>query len=289
MKSHPTTPIFARARSRWFLTAGAVMVSLACITLLAQNGTPAASKAAPKAAPKATAARPVTTAPRRIEILFLGADTEEHSSQKATALFVPAMAREGINVSWTDDLADLNTRNLAKYDTLMAYGNFQAITPTEEAAVTAYVSGGKGLVAIHSASDMFRNSAAWGKLIGGQLDHHGPVATFTAAVTKADHPIVREFTPFETKDETYVHKNAAADRTILMDRSEGSGREAVTWVRNEGRAVSSTPLSVTTKPHGRIASFTALLRGAVLWTVGDAVSDQWEKLQMPTSAISPAS
>ena len=62
---------------------------------------------------------------RRIEILFLGADTEEHSSQKATALFVPAMAREGINVSWTDDLADLNTRNLAKYDTLMAYGNFQ--------------------------------------------------------------------------------------------------------------------------------------------------------------------
>ena len=188
MKSHPKTSISLRVRSGWLLTAAAVTVSLACMTLLAQNGAaPAASKSTPKAAPKTTAARTATPGPRRIEILFLGADTDEHSSQKATALFVPAMAREGINVSWTDDVSDLNTRNLAKYDTLMVYGNEQSITPAEEAAVTAYVTGGKGLIAIHSASDMFRNSAAWGKLIGGQLDHHGLVTPFTAAVTKADH------------------------------------------------------------------------------------------------------
>ena len=281
MKSHRTTP----ARNV-FLIAGAITVSLACITLLAQNG---AAPATPKAAAKAPAARPATAAPRRIEILFLGADTPEHSSQKATALFVPAMAREGINVSWTDDLADLNTRNLAKYDTLMVYGDFQNITPAEEAAVTAYVSGGKGLVAIHSASDMFRNSAAWGKLIGGQLDHHGPVTTFTAAVTKADHPVVREFTPFETKDETYVHKNAAADRTVLMDRPEGAGREAVTWVRNEGKGrVFYTALGHDDNTW-KNASFTApLVRGAVLWTVGDAVRDQWEKLQMPSVSYKPS-
>ncbi len=198
------------------------------------------------------------------------------------------MAREGINVSWTDDLTDLNPRNLAKYDTLMVYGNFQAITPAEEAAVTAYVSGGKGLVAIHSASDMFRNSAAWGKLIGGQLDHHGPVTTFTAAVTKADHPVVREFTPFETKDETYVHKNAAADRTVLMDRPEGARREAVTWVRNEGKGrVFYTALGHD-ETTWKNASFTALLRGAVLWTAGDAVRAQWEKLEMPSVSYKPS-
>jgi uncharacterized protein len=284
MKSHPTTSPFLRLGSGWLLTAAAVTVSLACITLLAQNG---AAPAAPKAAPKATAAKTTAPAPRRIEILFLGADTEEHSSQKATALFVPAMAREGINVSWTDDVTDLNARNLAKYDTLMVYGNEQTITPAEEAAVTAYVTGGKGLIAIHSASDMFRNSAAWGKLIGGQLDHHGPVTTFTAAVTKPDHPVVREFTPFETKDETYVHKNLAADRTVLMDRGEAeskaaAGREAVTWVRNEGRGrVFYTALGHD-ETTWKNPSFTALLRGAVLWTVGDAVRDQWEKLQMPS-------
>ena len=134
MKSHRVTPMSARTRFAWLSFAGVMagMASLACISLLAQNAaTPGAPKAAaPKTAAKAaptTAARPA--GPRRIEILFLGADTPEHSSQKATALFVPSMAREGINVSWTDDVADLNARNLAKYDLLMVYGDFQTSVP----------------------------------------------------------------------------------------------------------------------------------------------------------------
>jgi len=36
-------------------------------------------------------------------------------------------------------------------------------------------------------------------------------------------------------------------------------------------------------------SFTALLRGAVLWTAGDAVRAQWEKLQMPSVSYKPKS
>ncbi len=293
MKSHRVTPMSARTRFAWLSFAAVIagLASLAGITLLAQNAaTPGAPKAAaPKTAAKAaptTAARPA--GPRRIEILFLGADTPEHSSQKATAIFVPSMAREGINVSWTDDVADLNARNLAKYDLLMVYGDFQTLSPAQETAVTGYVAGGKGLVAIHSASDMFRNSAAWGKLIGGQLDHKGPVSTFTAAVKAPQHPVVREFTPFEAKDETFVHKNAAADRTVLMDRAEGSGREAVSWVRNEGKGrVFYTALGHDENTW-KNASFTALLRGAVLWTAGDGVRAQWEKLQTPSVSYKPS-
>jgi putative membrane-bound dehydrogenase-like protein len=290
MTSNPTPLVSVRAWSIWLVTAAAITISMACITLLAQpaapQGTPAAApKAAAKAAP---AAAPRTAAPRRIEVLFLGADTPEHSSQKATALFVPSMAKEGINISWTDSVSDLNARNLAKYDVLMVYGNFDKISPAEETALVAYVAGGKGLVAIHSASDMFKNSAAWGKLIGGQLDHHGPVTTFTAAVKQANHAVVREFTPFETKDETYVHKNAAADRTVLMDRAEGSGREAVSWVRNEGKGrVFYTALGHD-ETTWKAADFTALLRGAILWTAGDAVRAQWEKLDMPSVSYKPS-
>ena len=288
MKSKPTSPRSVRA---WSTVAIAAGVTIASISLIAQTAAPKATPkaAAPKAAAKAApAAAPKAAAGRRIEILFLGADTADHSSQKATSLFVPAMAKEGINVSWTDQVSDLNSRNLAKYDLLMVYGNFEAITPAEETALTAYVDGGKGLVAIHSASDMFKTSAAWGKLIGGQLDHHGPVTTFTAAVKAPNHPVLREFTPFETKDETYVHKNAATDRTILMDRAEGSGREAVTWVRNEGKG----RVFYTALGHDEITwkapAFTALLRGATLWTAGDAVRAQWEKLDMPSISYVPS-
>jgi putative membrane-bound dehydrogenase-like protein len=293
MKSHSNPPIPVRALSNWSLTALAIAASIACITVLAQNPpAPAAPKAAPKAASKAAPVAPArSAAPRRIEVLFLGADADEHSSQKATALFVPAVAKEGINVSWTDLIADLNPANLAKYDTLIVHGDpskFPTLTPAEEAALTAYVAGGKGLIAIHSASAMFSTSAAWTKLIGGQLDHHGPVTTFTAAVKVPDHPSLREFTPFASKDETYVHKNAAADRTVLMDRAEGSGREAVTWVRNEGKGrVFYTALGHDEETW-KNPQFTALIRGAILWTVGDSVRDQWEKLQMPNVSYKPS-
>ncbi len=113
----------------------------------------------------------------------------------------------------------------------MVYGNFQTINPVEESAVTAYVSSGKGLVAIHSAADMFKTSAAWGKLIGAQLDHHGPVTTFTAAVKDPQHPVVREFTAFETKDETYFFKNASSIALSFWTIPKALAGEAVFWVR----------------------------------------------------------
>ncbi len=293
MKPNPSPLISNRPWSICSLTAIALTASLAGYSLMAQNAAPAAPKTPVKAAPKAAAkAAPATaaksSASRRIEILFLGADTEEHSSQKATALFVPAFAKEGLNVSFTDELKDLNSANLAQYDVLMVYGNFPTVTPAQETAITSFVSGGKGLVAIHSASDMFKNSAAWAKLIGGRLDHHGPVSTFKAAVTQSQHPVLREFTPFETKDEPYVNKDAAADRTVLMDRPEGAAREAVSWVRNEGKGrVFYTALGHD-ETTWKDPSFTALIRGAVLWTGGDALRDQWEKLDMPSISYKPS-
>src|SRR6185312_14172847 len=178
------------------LPAAAVLtVSLACISLLGQNAPATRSRA--KATAKAAAAP--STAPRRLEILLLGNEAPgiEHSTQKATALFVPALAREGINVSWTHNVADLNAANLAKYDTLMVYGTFPSITPAEAAALTTWVDSGKGLVAIHSAVE----SPALTKLIGAASDHHGAVGPINAAVKDAQHPVVREVTAIQTQDE----------------------------------------------------------------------------------------
>src|SRR6185437_11429963 len=170
MSPNPQKSTAVRSASLW-LGSAIVAVSVASLTVLAQNHAPTAPKATPKApahsAPAAATVR--TTAPRRIELLFLGGENGEHSTQRATALFVPALAKEGINVSWADDVADLTTSNLNKYDVLMVYGDFDTITSAEEAAVEGYVNGGHGLVAIHSAADMFKTTPAWGKLIGAQL------------------------------------------------------------------------------------------------------------------------
>jgi putative membrane-bound dehydrogenase-like protein len=239
---------------------------LACLSLLGQN------------APATNASQSNT--PRRLEILFLGNEAPgiEHSTQQATALLVPGLAREGINVSWTHDVADLNARNLAKYDMLMVYGTFPSITSAEESALTTWINNGKGLVAIHSAIE----SPGLSKLIGASSDHHGAVTAIDAAVKDPQHPIVREVAGIQTQDETWFFRNPSSDRTILMDRAEGAGREAVTWVRNQGKGrVVYTALGHDENTW-KNASFLALVRGAALWAVGDATRDLWEQLQMPS-------
>ncbi len=98
MKSKHIAPRSIRA---WLVLGATIALSVAGISLIAQTVQTSAPKAAgSKAAPKSAAstsssAAPKTASPRRIEVLFLGADTPEHSSQKASALLVPAVAREG--------------------------------------------------------------------------------------------------------------------------------------------------------------------------------------------------
>ena len=212
-------------------------------------------------------------APRRIEVLFLGTETEEHSAQKATALLVPALSKEGLNFSYTGDLADLNAANLAKYDVLMVYGNFDALATAREKAVADFVDSGKGLIAVHSAP--------WARLTGGQIDHRG-AGKFTAAVTQPQHPVTREVAAFEAADETTVHKNLSNDRTVLMDRAEGARREPVTWVRNQGKGRVLYTAYGHDEATWKMPEFQALMRGAVLWTAGDAVRAQWEEFDMPS-------
>ena len=204
------------ARRGLALAAGAVAtLSIAC------SPPPPSSSVAPAAAQNAGARQ---TDGRRIEVLFLGNDATLHRSDSAAAFLVPALAKEGINFQYTTDPNDLNRENLAKYDALLLYANHDAITPQQEAALMEFVESGNGFLPIHSASHNFRNSARVVAMMGGQFDRHG-VGTFTASITQPNHPVMQGLQPFETWDETYVHKNHNPEgRTVLMERVEGSTR-----------------------------------------------------------------
>ena len=49
------------------------------------------------------------------------------------------------------------------------------------------------------------------------------------SITRADHPVTLGVTAFETTDETFVHKNLAADRVVLMERAEGTRQIRLAW------------------------------------------------------------
>ncbi len=169
----------------------------------------------------------------RIKTLFLGDDGHHKPAQRASELIGP-LAKAGIDMAYTEDLASLNSANLARYDALIIYANHEKIGPEQEQALLDFVEGGKGLVVLHCGSYCFLNSPKYVALVGGQFKRHD-TGTFTAKIDRPEHPAMKGVKPFEAFDETYEHTKLSDDRTVLMHRdTQTGGEEPWTWVRTQG-------------------------------------------------------
>ncbi len=221
-------------------------------------------------------AEKLKTGPRQIEILFLGHASEHHNSALLLPMLTSALAKDGINFTYTEDPADLNPENLAYYDGLMIYANHETIEPAQEKALLDFVNNGKGFIPVHSASFCFQNSEAYIHLVGGQFQKHD-TGTFTANIIAKDHPIMQSLDTFSTWDETYVHQKLSDDRLVLMERVEGDHHEPWTWVRDQGKG----RVFYTAYGHDERSwsnpGFHNLLKQGIIWAVGDNVRKQWEQ------------
>ena len=208
----------------------------------------------------------LSSAPRRVEILFLGHDSEHHNSEKLMPLLAMPLFQKGISLTYTSDLNDLNEEMLNKYDGLMIYANHDEITSQQEQALKKYIEGGKALIPIHSASFCFRNSDWFVEAVGGQFESHG-VGDFTVDIINSEHPVMEGISEFETWDETYVHSQLNDDMTILMERVEGDHREPWTWVREQGKGrVFYTAYGHDERTWSK-PEFHDLVANGVLWAV----------------------
>ncbi len=172
--------------------------------------------------------------PAKLKLLFLG-DNGHHQPAVRFKQLQPVMKKRGVNLTYSDVVADLNAKTLGEYDGLVVYANIDAIEPEQAKALLDFVAGGKGFIPLHCASYCFRNNDDVVKLIGGQFLRHG-TGTFRTVVTEPDHPVMKGYNGFESWDETYVHtKHNEKDRTVLEVRAEGNGSEPWTWVRTHGK------------------------------------------------------
>ncbi len=180
---------------------------------------------------------------------------------------MPALARAGIDMAYTDDLNDLNNHNLARYDGLIIYANHTTITPAQEAALLSFVENGKGLIALHCALYCFLNSPKYISLVGGQFQSH-KTGVFRTSIVDAKHPALKGVKEFEAWDETYVHHRLTGDRHVLMVREEDGKREPWTWVRQQGKGRVFYTASGHDERVFRNADFHRLIIQGTRWAVG---------------------
>ena len=176
--------------------------------------------------------------PAALRVLLLGDPTSHHQPEAFSKVVTPALAKAGIDVTYVDDVAALTAERLAKYDVLAVFRDGGDLPPAQEAALMEWVEAGHGVVPIHYATHCFRNSAAYGKLVGGRFWKH-ETGTFRTRVVDAQHPAMVGYAPPETWDETYRHNELGDDLRVLMVRdrtpAEGGGSEPYTWTRQQGK------------------------------------------------------
>ena len=221
--------------------------------------------------------------PRRIELLFLGHAQEHHNSRIYMPILVSALTKSGINITYTEEVEDLNPENLNLYDGVIIYANHEGRFPEQEKALLDYVAEGHAFIPIHSASFCFKDSKEYVDLVGGQFKTHN-TGTFTAKIIDKSHPSMQSVTEFSTWDETYVHGKLAKDITVLMERVEDDHHEPWTWVKQFGKGkVFYTAYGHDERTWSK-AEFHNLIKEGILWAVSNKVKKNWEEFtkDMPT-------
>jgi len=167
--------------TRFVFACGALFAS-ACLIAYAQV----------PAKPQSAAAQ----GPRRVKVLFLG-DNGHHLPLERCRQVFSTLARDGIDLTYTDRLDDLNADNLARFDALLVYANIERIGSAQEKAILDYVAAGKGFVPIHCGSYCFLNSPELTALTGGRFKSHG-TGVFKETIVNADHPVTKGLKPIES-------------------------------------------------------------------------------------------
>ena len=226
--------------------------------------------------------KPTAATARHVEILFLGAPLANgpgHDPVERYRILKKALGVDGINLTYTENLAHLRRDVLDRYDGVMLYGNWKQNEPmdsAQEKALLGYVEDGGAFLPIHCASACFGGSEAFVKLVGGRFKTH-ETGVFKTTIVAPDHPVMRGFSGFETWDETYVHDRLTADRTVLQLRD----KEPWTWVRSQGKG----KVFYTAYGHDERCwnqpAFQDLLRRAILWSVGPEVRAKLTAMKLP--------
>jgi putative membrane-bound dehydrogenase-like protein len=207
-----------------------------------------------------------------LAILFLG-DRGHHEPAKRAASITPVLEKRGITVAYTDDVRDLNKDNLAKYDGVFIYRDSGDLPQENESALVAFLESGKGVIPVHCASHTFRNSRAYGQMVGGRFWKH-ETGVFRARIIDAQHPAMRGVKSFETFDETYMHNELASDIRVLMCRArDDGGYEPWTWVREQGKGRVYYTASGHDDRCWRDPGFHQLLESGIRWACGALNSD----------------
>ena len=166
-------------------------------------------------------------AQRRVLYLdYVNPAAHNHPSRVNARAAMTAMAQASggaFTVDLRTDPTGLDAAALAPYDALVFFtcGDLPADHPLRP-ALLAFVAGGKGFVAFHSATDSFYSWPEYGDFIGARFINHGSEnLPGTIRVEDPNHVAMQGFTnPFSFTEEFYLFSGPAMSPRVSFTRRD---------------------------------------------------------------------
>jgi type 1 glutamine amidotransferase len=195
------------------------------------------------AMPTSTDQVPGSGAPVRILMLTATAGFRHDSIATAQQVMtsLAASTREFV-VTSTEQLSAISDSGLSAYDVVffaLTSGEL-AFTPDQKAALVNFVSGGKGFLGAHSATDTLYEWSEYGRLVGAYFKEHPWTQQGTVIVEDPTHPAVAGVADrFALTEEFYTFRDNPRPRVHVLLRLDAasvgaSGDYPLAWAHSFG-------------------------------------------------------
>ncbi len=211
-------------------------------------------------------------AAEKIKVLLMGG--RGHDWKGFHAVISKVLEKTGdFEVVLSAELDDLRPERIGKYDLVLFYGSGGNFTdPEQEKGLLDFVKGGGALAGVH-ATDAFKKSDVYWRLLGGRFIGHGG-GKFWMRIDDKKHPVTAPMEDFEISDETYrdrYHPDFKLHSLGHIDR--GEEQQSMIWAHQHGKG----RIFNTTLGHGKAAwenpHFQRLVVRGLYWAAGREPKD----------------
>ncbi len=212
--------------------------------------------------------------PIRVLMLTATAGFRHDSIPAARDVMASLAAAGGFTVTVTEDLSSITSSSLAGYDVLffaLTSGEL-GFTAEQKSAIVSFVSGGKGFLGVHSASDTLYEWPDYGRLVGAYFKEHPWTRQGTVVVENTSHPanagLVERFALME---EFYTFRENPRPPVQILLRLEpasvgASGDYPLAWAQSYGAGRAYYNALGHFNETWRDTRFQRQLSGAIRWT-----------------------
>lgn len=153
---------------------------------------------------------------------------------------------------------------------MVLYFHAADISPTALAKLDAFVGGGGGVLALHSATASFKEEPHYFEMLGGRFTGHGPVSTFALRPT-AEAEVFEGVPAFTVRDECYLHETSP-DITVHFTAQVGQLTVPAVWTYQYGAGRVCYAVPGHCASSMRHSLFQEVLRRGLAWVSDSHIS-----------------